>query len=68
MTKLIKKPVPAIPTFTVGQRVRFNTDGGDGRTYYTNHHEGTVTKVNRVNLIVEKDNGYVYQVAKTAVY
>ncbi len=68
MATLIRKPVPVLPTFTVGQKVRFNTEGFDGRTYYTNHHEGTVTKVNRVNLIVEKENGYVYQVAKTEVY
>jgi len=68
MAKLIKKPEPVLPTFTVGQTVRFYTDYFDGRTYFTNKHEGTVTKVNRVNLLVDNGEGYIYKVAKTEAY
>ena len=65
MAKLIRKPEPILPTFAVGDRVQFTTDYFDGRTYYTNYHEGLVTKVNRVNLLVDNGEGYIYQVAKT---
>jgi hypothetical protein len=69
MATLIKKTsTPATKNFTVGDRIKFRTSYFDGRTYESTVHEATVVKVNRVNLMAETAEGYLYKLAKTEAF
>ena len=59
--KLIKKNTPAAHTFNVGDLVRWNENHFDGRVTETIVRSGTVIKVNRKTVDVQRENGDIYR-------
>ena len=67
MATLIKKAEKAVREFKVGDLICWSTYFHDGRSYETTYYSGTVTKVNRVNLIAEDVEGNTWEVGKEEV-
>jgi hypothetical protein len=59
--KLIKKNTPAAPTFNVGDLVRWNENHFDGRVTETIVRTGTIIKLNRKTVDVQRENGDIYR-------
>jgi len=59
--KLIKKHTPVAPTFNVGDLVRWNEHYFDGRVTETVVRSGTVIKLNRKTVDVQRENGDIYR-------
>jgi ribosomal protein L19 len=67
MATLIKKAEKAVREFKVGDTIKWSSYFHDGRSYETTYYSGTVTKVNRVNLIAEDKEGNTWKVEKEEV-
>jgi hypothetical protein len=67
MATLIKKAEKAVRQFKVGDAIKWSEYFHDGRSYETTYYRGTVTKVNRVNLIAEDSEGNTWKVEKKEV-
>jgi hypothetical protein len=67
MATLIKKAEKPVRQFKVGDLIRWSSYFHDGRSYETTYYNGTVTKVNRVNLIAEDTEGNTWEVGKEEV-
>jgi hypothetical protein len=67
MATLIKRAEKAVREFKVGDTIKWSSYFHDGRSYETTYYSGTVTKVNRVNLIVEDTEGNTWEVGKEEV-
>ena len=67
MATLIKRAEKAVRQFKVGDTIKWSSYFHDGRSYETTYYSGTVTKVNRVNLIAEDVEGNTWEVGKEEV-
>ena len=67
MATLIKKAEKPVRQFKVGDSIKWSSYFHDGRSYETTYYNGTVTKVNRVNLIAEDTEGNTWEVGKEEV-